>query len=338
MTTKKGLLQTKYILAVSGTGALLLSLMPLSFALDSFMMPGFYLRLLDVVLLFLLVAAMFYSGIFLNLKWRSVGALKKLVYHLIFYLLGTLICIAVHFPIWKTTSHIPLPFYVKDEIVRNLIVLLISFFTVRFYVKATENQQLKEDYADLHNQHLNSQLTALMNQINPHFFFNTLNTLSGLIQENPEKSEVFIDKLSQVFRYILNMQENSQVLLADEIKFARDYGFLLNVRFEDKLRINFGNVDQVNSKVPSLCSQLLIENVIKHNRMNLQFPLTIDFAVKNGYLQVCNNLCPQLSENSTGLGLKNLNRRSELLSGKPILIEKTEEMFCVRIPLIPIKL
>ena len=336
MTAKKDFIQTKIILAISGTGALLLSLMPLNFALDSFMMPGFYLRLFDVALLFLLVSAMFYAGITLNLKWSDASSLKKLLYHLVLYVVGTLVCIAVHFPIWRITSHIPLPFYFKDEIVRNLIVLLLSFFAVRFYVKTTENQQLKEDYADLQTQHLNSQLNALMNQINPHFFFNTLNTLSGLIQENPEKSELFLDKLSHVFRYILNMQENSHVLLSEEIKFARDYGFLLNVRFEDKLRINFGKVDQVNARVPSLCSQLLIENVIKHNRMNQQFPLLITFAEENGYLKICNNFNPQLNENSTGLGLKNLNRRSEILSGKPIVIEKTDELFCVKVPLIKI--
>lgn len=336
MTVNKGIIQTKYILAVSGTGALLLSLMPLSFALDSLMMPGFYLRLLDVVLLFLLVSAMFFAGIALNLKLSSASALKKLSYNLVFYLFGTLICVAVHFPIWRITSHIPLPFYVKDEVVRNLIIVLVSFFAVRFYVKVSENQQLKEDYADLQTQHLNSQLTALMNQINPHFFFNTLNTLSGLIQENPEKSEKFIDKLSQVFRYILNMQENSHVHISEEIKFARDYAFLLNVRFDDKLKIDFGNVDQVNARVPSLCSQLLIENVIKHNRMNQQFPLTISFSEENGYLRICNNMNLLPSEDSTGLGLKNLNRRSELLSGKPIVVEKTEDMFCVKVPLIKI--
>jgi len=334
MTYQKGTIQTKYILAISGTGALLLSLMPLSFAFDSFMMPGFYLRLLDVLLLFLLMSAMFFAGITINLKLSSASTPKKLIYNLVFYLFGTLVCVAVHFPIWKVTSHIPLPFYVKDEIVRNLIIVLVSFFAVRLYVKASENQQLKEDYADLQTQHLNSQLTALMNQINPHFFFNTLNTLSGLIQENPEKSELFIDKLSQVFRYILNMQENSQVMLSDEIRFARDYAFLLNVRFEDKLKINFGDVDKIDAKVPSLCSQLLIENVIKHNRMNQQFPVTINFTSENGYLKVCNNLSPQIIENSTGLGLKNLNRRSELLSGNPIIVEKTEHSFCVLIPLI----
>jgi len=334
MISKPALIQTKNILIVAGIGGLLLSLMPILFALDSFMMPGFYYRVLDVSILYLLLVGMFYAGISLNLRWRLLSSIKKLVLNTAVYVSLTVFSIAVHWPIWKITSHIPIPFYIKDEIVRNLIVMLVSFYVVRFYVKMIENQQLKESYSDLQTQHLNSQLNALMNQINPHFFFNTLNTLSGLIQENPQKSELFIDKLSHVFRYILNMQENSQVLLADEIKFARDYGFLLNVRFEDKLLINFGNVDQLNAKVPSLCSQLLIENVIKHNRMNQQFPLTISFTEENGYLKICNNFRPQLNEDSTGMGLKNLNRRSELLSGKSIIIEKTEETFCVKVPLI----
>ncbi|MCK7542156.1 MAG: histidine kinase [Marinilabiliales bacterium] len=143
--------------------------------------------MLDVVLLYILVVSMFFSCIWINLKLYHFSRLKKLLLNTLIYLLFTLLNIALHYPIWKITSHIPMPFYIKDEIVRNLIILLVSFFTVRFYVKATENQQLKEANSDLQNQHLNSQLTALMNQINPHFFFNTLNTLSGLIQENPEK-------------------------------------------------------------------------------------------------------------------------------------------------------
>ncbi len=334
MLPTNNLLKSKYILVISLFCGLLLSLVPFMFAIDAFRNPDFYLRLLDVFLLYILVVSMFFSSIWINLKWYQLGRVKKLILNTLIYLFFTLLNVALHYPLWKITSHIPIPFYIKDEIVRNLIILLVSFFAVRFYVKVTENQQLKEDYADLQTQHLNSQLTALMNQINPHFFFNTLNTLSGLIQENPEKSEVFLDKLSHVFRYILNMQENSQVLLSEEIKFARDYGFLLNVRFEDKLQINFGNVEQLNVRVPSLCSQLLIENVIKHNRMNQQFPLTIAFSEENGYLKICNNFNPQFNENSTGLGLKNLNRRSELLSGKPIVIEKTDETFCVKVPLI----
>jgi len=328
------LLKSRYILVISLFCGLLLSSVPFMFAIDAFRSPDFYLRLLDVVLLYILVVSMFFSCIWINLKWYHFSRLRKLMFNALIYLFFTLLNIALHYPVWKITSHIPMPFYIKDEIVRNLIILLVSYFTVRFYAKATENQQLKEANSDLQNQHLNSQLTALMNQINPHFFFNTLNTLSGLIQENPKKSEVFIDKLSQVFRYILNMQENSHVSLADEIRFARDYAFLLKVRFEDKLMINFSLDPDNRIRVPSLCTQLLIENVIKHNRMNLQFPVTIYLTEENGYLKVCNTSYPQLSEDSTGLGLKNLNRRSELLSGKPILIEKTEGMFCVRVPLI----
>ena len=334
MLPSNNLLKTKYIFVISLFCALLLSLVPFMFAIDALRSPDFYLRLLDVVLLYLLVVLMFFASIWINLKWYHFDRLKKFTLNALLYVFFTLLNIALHYPIWKITSRIPVQFYIKDEIVRNLIILLVSFFAVRFYVKVTENQKLKEAYSELHTQHLNSQLTALMNQINPHFFFNTINTLSGLIKENPEKSELFIDKLSQVFRYILSMQENSQVLLSDEIKFARDYAFLLNVRFDNKLVINFGNIDQINDRVPSLCSQLLIENVIKHNRMNFQFPITIDFICEKGYLKVCNNLSPQFSENSIGLGLKNLNRRSELLSGKSIIIEKTENSFCVSVPII----
>ncbi|MBV5316095.1 MAG: histidine kinase [Prolixibacteraceae bacterium] len=336
MLPESNLIRTKYIWVLSLFSGLLLSLVPIMFAIDAFRSPDFYLRIIDVVLLYLLVSAMFFVGIWINLKWYQTSVLKKIVLNTGFYVLFTFLCIAIHFPIWRITSHIPIHFYIKDEIIRNLTIVLVSLFLVRFYVKISENQQLKEDYADLQTQHLNSQLTALMNQINPHFFFNTLNTLSGLIQENPEKSEKFIDKLSQVFRYILNMQENSHVHISEEMKFARDYAFLLNVRFDDKLKIDFSNVDQINARVPSLCSQLLIENVIKHNRMNQQFPLIISFSEENDCLRICNNLNLLPCEDSTGLGLKNLNRRSELLSGKPIVVEKTEDMFCVKVPLIKI--
>jgi len=326
--------QSRFILIISLTSALLLSLVPILFALDAFRFPNFSLRLLDVTLLYLLVSGMFYTGILLNLKYQKETSRKKWFLNIVFFLITTLLSISIHLPIWRITSPLPIHFYIKDEIVRNMIIVLVSYFAVRFYLKITENQQLKSVNNDLQTQHLNNQLTALMNQINPHFFFNTLNTLSGLIRENPEKSEVFIDKLSQVFRYILNMQENSMMSIKEEIRFARDYTFLLNVRFEDKLKINFALNDQSKAMVPSLCTQLLIENVIKHNRMNHQFPVTIDITEENGYLKICNTFCPQLSENSTGLGLKNLNRRSEILSGRPLIVEKTAELFCVSVPLI----
>ncbi len=173
-----------------------------------------------------------------------------------------------------------------------------------------------------------------MQQINPHFFFNTLNTLSGLVQENPEKSEEFIDKLSQVFRYVLKMQENSKVLLTEELKFADDYFYLLKMRFEDKIFLE-SNIEQLGNKlIAPLSTQLLIENVIKHNRMNRQLPLKIEFTLENDYLKVCNSYYPQKSDNSNGMGLKNLNKRCEILSGKSIIIEQTEEYFCVKVPLI----
>ena len=152
--------------------------------------------------------------------------------------------------------------------------------------------------------------------------------------ENPEKSELFIDKLSQVFRYVLRMQENNIVFIHEELKFAEDYIFLLKMRFEDKLNIDFNLNCNNNYKIVPLCTQLLIENVIKHNRINRQYPVYIEINVETDFLIIRNTLYPQISNNSSGLGLKNLNKRCELLAGKPIVIEESESMFCVKVPLI----
>jgi LytS/YehU family sensor histidine kinase len=307
---------------------------PVFVAIDHFIEGQFVLRIMDLAALFLLVVSIFYLSFWFNIKWFKKSRPKKFIYNVVLLLASTTISICVHLPIWKYTTHLPLLFYIRDEIVRNTTIFIVSYLAVKFYIRSIENQQIKTAFAELQTENLANQVRGLMQQINPHFFFNTLNTLSGLVQESPEKSEVFIDKLSQVFRYVLKMQENSKVLLSEELKFAEDYFYLLKMRFDDKLFIELNTQYADNVKVAPLCTQLLIENVIKHNRMNRQFPIKIEINIGNGYLEVCNTLYPQKSETSGGLGLKNLNKRCELLAGKPIVIEQTEELFCVKVPLI----
>ena len=295
---------------------------------------NFILRLTDVIVLFLLVIVIFYSSFWLNIKWSKLTTPHKITYNFLFLFLISLVSIYIHRPIWKFATHIPVGFYVRDEFVRNFTILLISFFAVKFYKKNIENQEIKNAYTELQNKHLSSQVTGLMQQINPHFFFNTLNTLSGLVQESPEKSEVFIDKLSRVFRYVLKMQENNKVLLTEELNFAEDYIYLLKMRFDDKLIIVFNVQQDINAKIPTLCTQFLIENVIKHNKINRQFPVQIVIEIQNDYLKISNTLALQKSSNSIGIGLKNLNQRSELLSGKSIIVDQSDKLFSVSVPLI----
>ena len=315
-------------------GSLLSITIPVFVAIDHFAEGQFALRIIDVAALFMLVVSIFYLSFWFNIKWFKMGRPKKFIFNFVLLVVLTTISICVHLPIWKYTTHLPLLFYVRDEIVRNTTIFIVSYLAVKFYIRSIESQQIKTAFAELQTENLTNQVRGLMQQINPHFFFNTLNTLSGLVQESPEKSEVFIDKLSQVFRYVLKMQENSKVALNEELKFAEDYFYLLKMRFDDKLFIEL-NVQQAgNVMVAPLCTQLLIENVIKHNRMNKQFPVKIEIHIEDGYLKVCNTLFSQKSETSGGLGLKNLNKRCELLAGKPIVVLQTEELFCVKVPFI----
>ena len=323
-----------YILRYSLTGSLLATIIPIMVAIDHIGEGQFLLRLIDICALYCLVTVVFYISLLINLKWHKTLRIKLFLLNFSVLSLISLISILIHFAIWKVTTHIPLEFYIRDEIIRNLTIFIVSYLATKFYINNIENQQIKAAYDELQNENLTNQVRGLMQQINPHFFFNTLNTLSGLVQESPEKSEVFIDKLSQVFRYVLKMQENSKVPLEEELRFAEDYFYLLKMRFEDKIFLEINIEQSVNEHVAPLCTQLLIENVIKHNRMNRQFPVKIEIQVENDYLKVCNTLYLQTNNSSTGFGLRNLNKRCELLSGRSIVIEQDEHLFCVKVPMI----
>ncbi len=324
----------KYVLIYSLTGSLLTTIVPILVAADHLRENLVLLRIVDIVALFGLVLSIFYLSFWLNIKIHKVPVYKLLIANFLAFGVLTLASISIHWPIWKITTHIPVVFYIRDEIVRNFTIFIVSYLAAKFYIKNAENQKIKTAFDELQNENLTNQIQGLMQQINPHFFFNTLNTLSGLVQESPEKSEVFIDKLSQVFRYVLKMQENSKALLSDELKFAEDYFYLIKMRFDDKIFLDFEIEKHEPVSIAPLSSQLLIENVIKHNRMNRHLPVKIQMKIENDYLVVSNTYYPQQSANSTGLGLRNLNKRCELLCGKSIIIEQTDQIFCVKVPLI----
>ncbi len=324
------------LLIYSLIGSLLSTIFPIMVALDHLSDGNFLLKLIDVTVLFSLVTSLFYASIWINLKWYKISKIKLLLLNFLFFSILTFLSILIHLPIWKNTTHIPIIFYIRDEFVRNITIFIVSYLAAKFFIKNIENQQIKIAFNELKNENLSSQVRGLMQQINPHFFFNTLNTLSGLVQESPEKSELFIDKLSKVFRYVLKMQENDIVLLEEEMQFAHDYFYLLKMRFDEKLFFKSDIAQTDNFYIVPLCTQLLIENAIKHNRMNRQFPMEIQIFKEIDYLVVCNTLNSQKTDNSLGLGLKNLNKRCELLAKRPIQIEQINNLFCVKVPLIKI--
>jgi two-component system LytT family sensor kinase len=175
-------------------------------------------------------------------------------------------------------------------------------------------------------------IESLKQQINPHFFFNSLNTLSGLAREDSKKTVEFIDKLSQVFRYVLDIQEKNMVTIAEEIHFAKAYIYLLKVRFDTKFNVDIRLNSSDEALVPSLCTQLLLENCFKHNSMSSEQPLRITISTENDYLIIKNTMAQMSHVAGNGIGLKNLNERSKLLTGKAIEVSKEHDFFIVKVP------
>lgn len=182
-----------------------------------------------------------------------------------------------------------------------------------------------------------AELEALRNELDPHFIFNSLNTLNHLILNNPQQAYSFNNNLAQVYKYFLLNRHNELISISEELEFIDSYFFLLKIRHDDKLNLET-ELDEYNEKflmIPPLALQILIENAIKHNEFNHEQPLHIRIAMNHAYLKVTNNVKPKLHlVHSTGIGLKNLSSRYRILCNKDIVIENTEKEFTVKLPLI----
>lgn len=177
----------------------------------------------------------------------------------------------------------------------------------------------------------------LKHQVNPHFLFNSLNILDCLVcEEKTEQASTYIHKLAGLYRYMLKTEEEKLVTLEEELNFASQYYDLLKVRFPEGLRMEVSVPEELKSRYVIPCAlQLLIENATKHNAVTASNPLTIKIMAEGEKVTVCNALIPKVSKSpSTGLGLKYMKQQYLDISGKTVDIEKSEERFCVTIPLL----
>lgn len=173
---------------------------------------------------------------------------------------------------------------------------------------------------------------SLKNQVNPHFLFNSLNALTNLVYEDPDRAVKFIKQLSEVYRYVLDTRNREVVDLAEELHFIDSYLFLQTIRFGDNLRITIKTSGQ--GKVAPLALQLLIENAIKHNIVSAEAPLTISISEDADFITVENNLQKKntIGEPSSGIGLENICKRYDFLSDKKVEIIESSETFKVKLP------
>ncbi|WP_300673575.1 2TM domain-containing protein [Soonwooa sp.] len=182
----------------------------------------------------------------------------------------------------------------------------------------------------------NAQFESLKNQLDPHFLFNSLNVLSALIDENQEQAQKFTLSMSKIYRYVLDQKDKELVSVEDELSFAKTYAELLETRFEDSVEFQF-NVpkEDYQLKVVPLSLQLLLENCIKHNFATSSKPLIMKIYTENGFLCIENNLqTRELPKDRDGIGLSNIVQRYSLLTKENVFIEKSEDYFKVKIPML----
>ena len=214
--------------------------------------------------------------------------------------------------------------------------VVVSLLYGRIYGLISQRQAVVLENEQLKNENLATRYNMLVGQINPHFFFNSLNSLAMLVRDKDnEKALTYIDQLSYTFRYIIQNGQSTLTTLADELKFAEAYSYLFKIRYADKLFFDVEVDSQyLDWQLPSLSLQPLIGNAVKHNAITRNNPFRVSIYTEAGYLVVSNPKIPKLTpEPSTGIGLDNLRNRWLLITGMQIEILDSETEFKVKLPL-----
>ncbi len=219
-----------------------------------------------------------------------------------------------------------------------VFMAMLSAFYLTVNRRSTQHiQTLQLQTERLQKEAVQAQFDALKNQVSPHFLFNSLSILSSLVEIDTKLSVQFINQLSKAYRYILDQRDNEQVPLKTELDFIEAYTFLLNIRFDDRLKvvINVPEAARTRYQIAPLTLQLLVENAVKHNQMSDEFPLTVTIALVGETLRVSNpiQLRPSTGD-STGMGLQNISSRYRLLTDQPVRVGEHNSDFVVIIPLL----
>jgi ligand-binding sensor domain-containing protein len=215
-----------------------------------------------------------------------------------------------------------------------LLAIMVGGVLAFLFVKNRESRMQRLE--KLKQESIRSQYEALKSQINPHFLFNSFNTLISFIEENPALAVEYVERLSDFYRVILAYREKERITLEEELRLVRDFGYLLEKRFGQNFALDIRIDKPAGYYVAPLALQILVENAVKHNVVSKAKPLRVRIEIQaDGYLLVANSLQPKLTaEPSTGFGLSGIIDRYSLLTERPVLVEKEGEEFCVKIPLL----
>ncbi|WP_340154792.1 histidine kinase [uncultured Winogradskyella sp.] len=268
----------------------------------------------------------------MNLKLFILGVLSIVILNnCLFFLLRT-IYVSIYHPEFPKFDTFMLQLTTLEGFLKAILVLSMLFslnFFKRWKIEYQENERLKRNELELENR-------ALKSQLNPHFLFNNLNTLSGLIQENPSIANDFLKEMSDMYRYILKTTDKEVVPLNDEIQFAKNYSYLLKQRFGKNFKYSI-EVNDLDYMLPPISLHLLLENIVKHNRVDSNHPM--DFSIKQteDWLSVENKINLKSNVDSTKKGLHILAEQYKFLTKRTIDVRNKNNVFLVKLPLLKIK-
>ena len=226
----------------------------------------------------------------------------------------------------------------SEKITGTVINLIPTLFVLSIYEGAYFFDEWKQNFQRseaLAKENIRSQFEALKNQLDPHFLFNSLNTLAALIDESNEPAQKYLEQLSDVYRYVLVSKQKETVPLHEELAFVEAYIYLNKTRFRDNLIVkNELPASAMQQLVPPLSIQILVENAIKHNIVSKDKPLTLRLSMDtHGYITVENNVQKKnILEKSTKTGLQNMINRYALLTSQKVEVLHTDDIFSVKIP------
>jgi hypothetical protein len=276
---------------------------------------------------------------FEKLDWAKNPKRTNLITFMVFMGYGITIGIMIPYTIDRFLWGMSGKDIVYDVFAKAFMTTVIGLIVFYFYnTTLISNNWIKsiEKNEELKRENLQAKYEALKNQVNPHFLFNNLNTLSGLVEQKPELATDFIKKLSDIYRYVLEQNDKELVSISDELKFVEDYIFLSQMRFGKGLLFNSRLNKNQNFQVAPLSIQMMVENAIKHNIISDDMPLKIEIETEDGFVIVRNNLQKKKTVNSGKgpLGLENIKKRYAYLSNVPVEIIESESEFILKLPII----
>jgi LytS/YehU family sensor histidine kinase len=218
-----------------------------------------------------------------------------------------------------------------------MFTMLISFLMTTLHEAYFFYKQWQLNFSksiSLEKDNIEARYNALKSQVNPHFLFNSLNSLMSLLENNP-RAEQYVQDLSDYLRYVLLSSSRETVTLQEEFDNLEKFFLLQKMRFNENLQVEINiHPESLNYKIPPLALQMLVDNCIKHNKITTNNPLKIKIFDDKNSITVLNNKQLKKTVESTGQGLKNIEGRFRFIGGDAIHITNNEQEFSVRVPLI----